>query len=253
MTPDEALARLSAAPPGLKKAVLLKDGAVSRVWRVTSPSVEAVLRIDKPAARRLGLDRAAELQALRVAGEAGLAPGVLAASAADGLLLTRFLPGPAWTPAQLASEQGMAGAARLLRTLHRLPATLPRIDLPAVASRYATLAGDAHATGARATIELLSAMPAQPPCLCHHDPTAGNFIGGDVPRLVDWEYAAAGDPWFDAATVANELPAGRRRDWLAAWLGRPVSAADETLLARWLEITRRVGDLWHAAVAATAV
>jgi thiamine kinase len=46
--------------------------------------------------------------------------------------------------------------------------------------------------------------------LCHNDPIAQNVIGLRRTVLIDWEYAAIGDPLFDLAVVARHHRLPRR-------------------------------------------
>ena len=49
------------------------------------------------------------------------------------------------------------------------------------------------------------------PALCHNDLVHSNIIDGDPVRLIDWEYSAVGDPYFDLAIVVrhHQLKADR--------------------------------------------
>ena len=48
----------------------------------------------------------------------------------------------------------------------------------------------------------------RPACIVHGDLSHANVIGTGPPRLIDWEYAAVGDPLADLACLAGLLPAG---------------------------------------------
>ena len=39
--------------------------------------------------------------------------------------------------------------------------------------------------------------------LCHNDPWHNNFLDDGTVRLLDWEFAGMGDPFFDLASVAG--------------------------------------------------
>jgi thiamine kinase len=236
---------------------VLADTPVSLTCRVLAEGRPAVLRVDRPVAARLGLDRAAEPGVLAVAGAAGLGPTCLAANPAQGTLLTEWLPGAAWTAAELRQPPNLERAARLLRRVHALPAVGSVLDLPGAIRRYAGLAGPASRELARDAEAALAACPGptagDPPRLCHNDPTPGNFIagpGGEL-RLIDWEYAALGDPAFDLAGLA--LGAGLEppaEDLLLAAYGGggPVSAARRARHGAWKRFAALLGELWHRAV-----
>ena len=48
--------------------------------------------------------------------------------------------------------------------------------------------------------------PAGSFCLCHMDPSLGNWIfTADGPKLIDWEYAGTGHPYWDLAVLFQSL------------------------------------------------
>lgn len=48
------------------------------------------------------------------------------------------------------------------------------------------------------------ALPTVRPCLTHHDLHPGNLCWQDEQlRIIDWEYAAVGNPWLDVAMLHN--------------------------------------------------
>ncbi|MAC46875.1 MAG: hypothetical protein CMI12_08475 [Oceanospirillum sp.] len=53
-------------------------------------------------------------------------------------------------------------------------------------------------------VEVFQALPAVQSCLTHHDLHPGNLCWQDEQlRIIDWEYAALGNPWLDAAMLHN--------------------------------------------------
>jgi thiamine kinase-like enzyme len=81
-------------------------------------------------------------------------------------------------------------------------------------------------------------------CLCHNDLLPANFIdeGGRL-RLIDWEYAGAGDPFFDLGNLAVnlQLSEAQERTLLTAYLG---AARPDDL--RRLRLMRLASDLREA-------
>ncbi|MDH4022707.1 MAG: phosphotransferase family protein [Gammaproteobacteria bacterium] len=234
---------------------------VSRTWKVMAKVAAgeqfAVLRIDEPGARRLGLDRHAEPGVLRSAAAAGLGPPVLHADADRGLLLTGWLPGQVWTAADLNDPGNLERAAALLRRLHATPLPAPVVDLGDAIARYAAVAGPPCADLAlRAHRQLARSLSAEtePLCFCHNDPTPGNFIalqGGDL-RLIDWEYAGLCYRGFDLAglAVGAGLATDQVRRLLTAYRGRPPTPVECDRHRSWEVLCRTVGRLWQAALGA---
>ena len=87
-------------------------------------------------------------------------------------------------------------------------------------------------------------MPPKTPNPCHNDLLAANVIDdGARLRIVDWEYAGMGDPFFDLAnfSVNVELDEGGRAALLAAYFGE----ARESDLAT-VELMRFMSDFREA-------
>jgi thiamine kinase-like enzyme len=113
-------------------------------------------------------------------------------------------------------------------------------------ARGATVPPDydsAHATATRIEAALASAAGAA--VLCHNDLLAANFLASDAGiRLIDWEYAALGDPYFDLGNFAvnNGLGAAEEEAFLGAYLG---AAPGAHRLAR-LRLMRFMSDFREA-------
>jgi thiamine kinase len=277
--PAAALARLGIRARG--PVTLLGEGPVSRSYRLRlSTGEHAVLRIDKRLPSRpleriagcLGLDRASEaaLLAYLAAAPAAvrLAESPLAADAAAGLLLRPYLAGQPWERygqgSPLPGPQLLA-AARLLAQVHATPPPpgLPVRHWRQTLTRYRSLAGPS-ADGLLAEGDsLLPGLPAAPVVLCHHDPGPANLVGRP-PRLLDWEYAAAGNPLFDLAVLGRGLRLARP-GWQAlaravAEAAGPAAPYGEWRAARladalqpWAAFAGVVERLWLLAVAAAGV
>jgi thiamine kinase-like enzyme len=82
------------------------------------------------------------------------------------------------------------------------------------------------------------------PCPCHNDLLNANFLDdGRAIRIVDWEYAGMGDPFFDLAnfSINHELDENGRAALLEAYAGE---ARAEDLAA--LDLMRFMSDFREA-------
>ncbi|MCL4776389.1 MAG: phosphotransferase [Gammaproteobacteria bacterium] len=225
MTPEAALRRAAAQLRGAQLLRRLHAGPLKSSWLVGRGTERYVLRIDEPLAARFVPDRRAEFAAWSAAAAVGLAPEpLLLLPGPPAVLVTRHAPGLAWRPADLARPGRIEALAGLLRRLHeaRLPGR--PLDLEASLAGYARSAGTAWACRLVRSAQRLTARCFQGPrVLCHHDPIAGNVVGLRRPLLIDWEYAALGDPLFDLAVVSRHhgLPRALEGRLLAAYFGGP--------------------------------
>ena len=198
----------------------LGGGITNRNFKVSVGGEAFVLRIGGKDTELLGIDRAAEHAASRVAAELGLAPEVVAFVEPEGYLVTRYVDG----------EVGRVDVERvgaLLRRLHRGPALASRFDCFRVVEVYRATAlerGAAVPSAYERAKELAGRIERRragvTPCPCHNDLLNANFIAGDERLwIVDWEYAGMGDPFFDLGNFAvnHELDEDGERRLLRAY------------------------------------
>jgi aminoglycoside phosphotransferase (APT) family kinase protein len=143
-TPDQALEAI----PGFSGAKIvsqLSDGPSNASYRVEQGGEQYVLRLDKPEAASLGLDRANEKRVCEVVAAAGLAPPPLHFDPAAGVCLRRFLSGRSWDRSDLLTPGNLQRLAGVLQQLHSLPAAGNVFEPAVAARRYATQVGTAAA------------------------------------------------------------------------------------------------------------
>jgi thiamine kinase len=264
VTPGEALDRVRPAGWRGELAGVLHEGATSRSFLldglVEQRGQRFVLRIDETLAAVLGLDRRRERAVLEVVAAAGLAPRVLGWWAGPPAVLLRpWVPGVAWSAGDFREPARWPPLAALLARVHALPAPtlaaleVTALDVPAAAARYARH-GDAaaRALAGRIARRVEEACAGQPLALCHGDPVAGNVVGRAEPCLIDWEYAALGDPLFDLAAVAvhHGLDDAQSRAWLECYarLTRPFGDQTGHRFAAWRDIYAGLTVLWLGVV-----
>jgi thiamine kinase-like enzyme len=181
----------------------LRGGITNRNFRVEAGGRSFVLRVGGNDTELLGIDRAVEYGASLVAAELGIGPEVVAYLEPEGYLVTRFIDGE-------VGRVDPASAGRTIRAVHDGPPIPGRFDSFRVVEAYRATAADhgvpipgayhrAHELSAE--IEHRRGSPALRPC--HNDLLNANFIDdGERLRIVDWEYAGMGDPWFDLGNFA---------------------------------------------------
>ena len=221
--------------------------------KVTRPDGVFVLRVAGKDTDLLGIDRTVELAATRAAETAGVGPHVVDFVQPEGWLVTRFIEGAIPPPERLREPAQLERVAAALRAFHGGP-PIPGGSTP---SRSWRRIGDT-AVGAGATFprhsrtrttwraESPDARAGQEPRPCHNDLLNANFIDdGERLRIVDWEYAGMGDPFFDLAnfSINHELDAEGRAVLLAAYTGdaRPRASRLSTSCASCPTSARRCG------------
>jgi thiamine kinase-like enzyme len=171
-----------------------------------------VIRLAGNDTHLLGISREIEHAATVAAAGVGIGPEVVAFIRPEGYLVTRFIVGAPVTPDAIHQPATLARVADSLRRIHGGPA-IPGLFVPLrIVEGYRALATSrgiaepaawerAYAAGRQIERALLDAPIEPRPC--HNDLLNANFIDdGERIRIVDWEYAGMGDPFFDLGNVS---------------------------------------------------
>jgi thiamine kinase-like enzyme len=198
----------------------LGGGITNRNFKVVVGGERYVLRIGGKDTELLGIDRAAEHTASRVAAGLGLAPEVVAFVEPEGYLVTRYVDGR-------VGEVDVGRVGAVLRRLHDGPALPSRFDSFRVVEIYRATATErgvaipaAYGQASEVARRIEKSRAGAKPRPCHNDLLNANFIAdGERLWIVDWEYAGMGDPFFDLGNFAvnHELDEAAERDLLAAY------------------------------------
>ncbi len=213
----------------------LSGGITNRNFLVAAEgtSERYVIRLAGNDTHLLGISREVEHAATVAAAGVGVGPEVVSFIRPEGYLLTRFIEGTPVSTEAVRQPATIARVADALRRIHDGPA-IPGLFIPLrIVEAYRALALArgvaipreyelAHAIGHRIELAFLaSPMELRP---CHNDLLDANFIDdGSRIRIVDWEYAGMGDPFFDLGNFAvnNELPVEADEVLLRAYDGSP--------------------------------
>jgi thiamine kinase-like enzyme len=211
----------------------LSGGITNRNFRVDAAGSEDswVIRMAGNDTHLLGIDRDLEHAATVAAAAVGVGPEVTAFIRPERYLVTRFIVGTPVSDEAVHQPATLQRVADSLRQVHDGPA-IPGLFVPlrtvdayrslAVARSVEIPAEDEVAAAICRRIEL--ALLANPGELrpCHNDLLNGNFIDdGSRIRIIDWEYAGMGDPFFDLGnfSVNHQLTADEDEVLLAAYDG----------------------------------
>ncbi len=232
LTIAEAIARI----PSWKEAVSVRvaplpGGITNYNYRVDVAADAFVVRIGGKVAALLGIDRRREYACTVAASRTDVGPEVVHFLPEDDVLVTRFITGRPLAAAEVAGEETLPRVVRSLRRYHEGP------DFPGVFSPAQTL--EAYLDAAR---QYRAPLPADTGRLymlarevdqalrrsdaavrpCHNDLWPPNLIDdGTRIRIVDWEYAAMGDVYFDLANFSlhHGLSDAREETLLQAYFG----------------------------------
>ncbi|MHA7878998.1 MAG: phosphotransferase [Saccharospirillum sp.] len=193
-------------------------GLCNRLYRLHSHEGAFALRVNHPGSAQLGVDRVLEQRVLAAIAGQDWSPEVL--ECASGWLLSRWVDGV--TPAR-GERVDLPHLTTLMQSVHTVEVEGPVLNM-AVRLQALLDAGPAWPEPALEGVQALLAAYRLPDtlCLCHHDWHPGNvLVQGERWVLLDWEYAALGDPAMDVA---------------AAWAGFDLSSDQAEALADALTI-----------------
>jgi thiamine kinase-like enzyme len=179
---------------------------------VDGSSDRYVIRLAGNDTHLLGISREVEHAATVAAAGVGVGPEVTAFIRPEGYLVTRFIVGSPVDDEAVHRPETIRRVADAIRRVHDGPA-IPGLFIPLrIVEAYRALAVArsvpippeydlAQAIGRRIELALLSSPTELRPC--HNDLLNANFIDdGRRIRIVDWEYAGMGDPFFDLGNVS---------------------------------------------------
>ena len=209
---DQLVAALQRVPETAGRELTLtalSGGITNRNYLITlaSSPERYVIRLAGNDTHLLGISREVEHAATVAAAGVGIGPEVTAFIRPEGYLVTRFIVGEPVSLEQVHQPTILRRVADSIRRIHGGPA-IPGLFVPLrIVESYLALAtsrgvpqpaswDEAHAVGHRIERALLEAPIELRPC--HNDLLNANFIDdGERIRIVDWEYAGMGDPFFD--------------------------------------------------------
>src|SRR5207237_9636125 len=127
----------------------------------------------------------------------------------EGWLVTRYIDGRPLGIEDLRAPETIARIARALLRVHSGPPIPGRFDAHRVVEEYCRLALERgvevpaeYAWALEVSRRIGAARRPEAPVPCHNDLLIANFIDDGEIRIVDWEYAAMGDRFFDLGNLA---------------------------------------------------
>jgi thiamine kinase-like enzyme len=212
----------------------LSGGITNRNFLVAAEGApdRYVIRLAGNDTHLLGISREVEHAATVAAAGVGVGPEVVAFVRPEGYLVTRFIVGEPVSDEAVHRPETIRRVADSIRRVHDGPA-IPGLFVPfRIVEAYRALAMArgvpippeyelSMAIARRIELAFLAAPVELRPC--HNDLLNANFIDdGERIRIVDWEYAGLGDPFFDLGnfSVNHGLSSDEDAILLEAYEGR---------------------------------
>ncbi len=189
----------------------MEGGLTNPNYKVIIGGVPYFFRLGTPCNSLLNTTLENEYQAIKVASERGIAPLIAHFSPQEAILVSEFIGG---AKVSLRDQCAQKRLCRSLRQLHEIETALARkmcpFEIIALYRKNALEAGAVFPKFVEAELlplieRLRSSIPLSgKQVFCHNDLHSGNCLDhAEKMWLIDWEYAAMGDPLFDLATLAS--------------------------------------------------
>jgi thiamine kinase-like enzyme len=219
------------------------SGFTNIVHETVAEGMRVITRQGRPFAAQLGIDRQREIAILNQIRHLGIGPELLHVDFANDRTTFRSIPGVALGTKPVAHTT-LRRSLQTLALLHGQPCPADAFSPSHLIRRYLELApvSPSFAAVCRRTAVDAEEMEQQGiRHLCHNDCVAKNWIvqkNGRV-RLIDFEFAGAGDPAFDLATWS--LSFGIPPEEIPSFGYTPWHAGQALRSRRWMPI---VDTLW---------
>jgi thiamine kinase-like enzyme len=252
VTLEEVIAQIPGWAGARTVTSTLGGGITNLNYRVDVEGESFVVRIPGKDCELLGIDRQREYACTKAASRSGVGPEVVHYLEAEGILVTSFIPGRAISMEEMGRPTTIRRVAESLRRYHSGPAFPGTFSALATILEYLRISRSGASLPSRidwmveqaeVIDRALRAVP-RPPRPCHNDLLAANFIDdGHLIRIVDWEYAAMGDPFFDLGNFAvhHGLSDTQEAMLLEAYLGQATTPD-----AARLKLMKAISDLREA-------
>ncbi|HNT55633.1 MAG TPA: choline kinase family protein [Anaerolineaceae bacterium] len=246
---QQVIARIPAWRDDRSLRVERMAGLTNANYRITAEGEQFVLRISGPNTAHLGIDRRHELAALQAAAAANLGPDVVAFLLPEGHLVTRWVAGYHWEPAEYRTPENVHLLTETVKRIHALPAN------GAVFSPFQRVNSFWHTAqkynvpppaGLDTFFETMHAIENDQQTdssdwqhFCHNDLVCVNYLYIEAEhriKVLDWEFSGLGDVYYDLATVVythdseGPIPHDLEEVLLAAYFGAPTDFQRQRLL-----------------------
>ncbi len=192
---------------GFKLQVLSRqlDGKTNNNVLVKDMNQTYMLRLNRPDAAELGIDRQSELTIFQHV-EGVFAPPLVVWNVPLGYQMTCYVQ----SSKRQLSDRDIEPIVTILKTFHGLDITVPQIDYLQRIDCLVPSSKQAIWLKLRTRFEKALAKISEQygyhAGLCHHDLVMDNIlwpVANSTPLIIDWEYAALGDVVFDLATLVE--------------------------------------------------
>jgi len=232
----------------IEDITLIKSDQISNVYFCVFNGIKAVIKEDKPYAKKIGLNRKREASLLNAINHSCSCPNIIFNDLNAGIIVWEYIEGTEAKSELILNKDFLIRLGRKVKNIHITDiTTLSSYNFLDFIEHYKDIIKD---NKSREDINnLISKLYNSDTqlTLCHNDLTKPNILVGDTISFIDWEYASLNDPQYDLATVfqAYNLNANQRDAFL---IGYNSAHIDLARVNEFITLTKFTERLWDRAI-----
>ena len=232
----------------IEDITLIKSDQISNVYFCVFNGIKAVIKEDKPYAKKIGLNRKREASLLNAINHSCSCPNIIFNDLNAGIIVWEYIEGTEAKSELILNKDFLIRLGRKVKNIHITDiTTLSSYNFLDFIEHYKDIIKD---NKSREDINnLISKLYNSDTqlTLCHNDLTKPNILVGDTISFIDWEYASLNDPHYDIATVfqAYNLNANQRDAFL---FGYNSANVDLARVSQFIALTKLTDRLWGRAI-----
>ena len=232
----------------------LSSSSISKVFICTFDNTKAVIRFDLPTVSKLAVDRKNELNLLMSITHLDLAPKILYADQAAGILIWKYIPGsePIFNQAH-PNSHSLRVLGNCLYSIHSMP--IPQNSIDIFSNSISLYKGLLDSPSDRFLFnkalnlytELVNDGLSQ--VFSHNDLHRSNLLWDDKYYFLDWEYASLNHPCFDIASLVRSFQLSQDQiDDLSMGYKYNSQIFDPNILNQWIKFIDNLDKIWEISV-----
>lgn len=232
----------------------IRGGVVNSSWKVSNATQSFFVKQQR-ADDTNAIDRADEIILQRQLHELQLCPQVKYVSDGNEWVLFDWVDAPSLAESSLEEPERMRILAHTLARIHHSAPQVAPWSLYERIMHYCTNLAEQAPQKARAYksqlehfSRLIESWDKEAGCLCHNDLSLGHVLLSDPVKVVDWEYAGYGHPYFDIASCIEINDLDRQQvQWLCRFYSQQCDVEiTPGEIATWRALVSVLNDLWYA-------
>ena len=232
----------------IEDITLIKSDQISNVYFCVFNGIKAVIKEDKPCAKKIGLNREREAGLLNTISHSCSCPNIIFKDLSAGIIIWEYIEGGEAESKLILNKDFLIKLGRKVKNIHTTDTkTLSSYSFLDSIEHYKDIIKD-NKSGEDIN-NLISKLYNSDTrlTLCHNDLTKPNILVGDTISFIDWEYASLNDPQYDIATVfqAYNLNANQRDAFL---IGYNSVNVDLARVNEFIALTKFTERLWDMAI-----